>query len=377
MRNLISAVTAPVALGTAMLASAASAGDDFFLVDNTTDRLYRSNTDNVSGDVLVASLPSAFWAELSPSNQPDHLFAALPDLANIVMLSQIDGAIVSTIATDVAIRNLGYDRRSAVLYALPQTGSVDLLIVDTNTGMTTNLGFTGIPGSAISIFGMAFDPVTELLYATGADGQLHSIDPANTSSVLIGNIGLNAAFGIAYNPGDGQLYVTDANTDRLYTVDRTTAMTTLVGGPYTNATFATGLSFGTDCLSSISQEVVCHADGTTFTVNVEGLNACTGGTSMFTFTASGGAVGEQMCFTLLVDDGGFCCTTEICVTIPDCAPLPKPSDLDGDGLVGIDDFLALLMAWGSCSDCGACPADFDGDCAVGILDLLILLYDWG
>jgi len=44
--------------------------------------------------------------------------------------------------------------------------------------------------------------------------------------------------------------------------------------------------------------------------------------------------------------------------------------------VGIADFLALLEAWGSCSDCGTCPADFDGDCSVGILDLLILLGNW-
>ena len=52
-----------------------------------------------------------------------------------------------------------------------------------------------------------------------------------------------------------------------------------------------------------------------------------------------------------------------------------PGDLDGDGVVGITDFLALLAAWGPCA--GACPADLDGDDAVGILDLLILLANWG
>ena len=55
-------------------------------------------------------------------------------------------------------------------------------------------------------------------------------------------------------------------------------------------------------------------------------------------------------------------------------------DLDGDRSVGIEDFHALLDAWGSCTDCGtpqACPADLDGDCSVGILDLLILLGNWG
>ena len=130
------------------------------------------------------------------------------------------------------------------------------------------------------------------------------------------------------------------------------------------------------CLDVTSQEIICHADGTTFTVNIEGLNACTGGTTQVTFTASGGAVGEQLCFTAIVNDGGFCCTTEICVLIPDCTPAALPSDLDGDGIVGVVDFLALLAVWGSCSDCGTCAADFDGDCSVGILDLLILLGNW-
>ena len=139
-------------------------------------------------------------------------------------------------------------------------------------------------------------------------------------------------------------------------------------------------SLGGGCLAVTSQEVLCHADGTTFTVNIEGLNACTGGTTQVTFTASGGAVGAELCFTTLVNDGGFCCSTEICVTIPDCAPAGVPSDLDGDGVVGITDLLALLAAWGTCADCGtppSCPEDFDGDCSVGVLDLLILLGNWG
>jgi len=138
-------------------------------------------------------------------------------------------------------------------------------------------------------------------------------------------------------------------------------------------------SLGGGCLAVISQDIACHADGTTFTVNTEGLNACTGGTTQVTFTASGGAVGEELCFTALVNDGGFCCSTEICVTIPDCTPAANPSDLDGDGIVGMVDFLVLLGAWGSCSDCGtpqACPADFDGDCSVGIGDMMILLGTW-
>ena len=52
-------------------------------------------------------------------------------------------------------------------------------------------------------------------------------------------------------------------------------------------------------------------------------------------------------------------------------------DLDGDGVVGITDFLALLAAWGPCPDPpDPCPADLDADGIVGILDFLILLANW-
>jgi len=53
-------------------------------------------------------------------------------------------------------------------------------------------------------------------------------------------------------------------------------------------------------------------------------------------------------------------------------PPPCPGDLDGDGLVGTTDLLALLAAWGSSG-----PGDLDGDGLVGTTDLLALLAAWG
>ena len=49
-------------------------------------------------------------------------------------------------------------------------------------------------------------------------------------------------------------------------------------------------------------------------------------------------------------------------------------DVDGDGIVGINDLLDLLAAWGPCVNC---PEDIDGDGIVGITDLLDLLSAWG
>jgi hypothetical protein len=135
-------------------------------------------------------------------------------------------------------------------------------------------------------------------------------------------------------------------------------------------------SLGGGCLAITSQEVICHGDGSAFTVNIEGLSPCTGDTIMATFTGAGGAVGEDFCTTLTVhtEAGGFCCSTQVCVAVPDCSGSALPCDLDGDGLVGVLDFLALLSAWGPNP---IHPADLDDDGEVGVTDLLILLANWG
>jgi len=50
------------------------------------------------------------------------------------------------------------------------------------------------------------------------------------------------------------------------------------------------------------------------------------------------------------------------------------SDIDGDGEVGVADFLDILAAWGAA---GSSAADIDGDGLVGVGDFLQLLSDWG
>jgi hypothetical protein len=73
----------------------------------------------------------------------------------------------------------------------------------------------------------------------------------------------------------------------------------------------------------------------------------------------------QMLLVLDVDDHPAC--------PGDVAPVPA------DGIVGFDDLLVLLAAWGPCpAPCEtSCPGDIDGDCTVGFPDLLLLLTGWG
>jgi probable HAF family extracellular repeat protein len=51
-----------------------------------------------------------------------------------------------------------------------------------------------------------------------------------------------------------------------------------------------------------------------------------------------------------------------------------PADVDGDGAVGVKDFLVLLASWGSCT---GCPADIDGNGTVDVVDFISLLASWG
>ncbi len=54
---------------------------------------------------------------------------------------------------------------------------------------------------------------------------------------------------------------------------------------------------------------------------------------------------------------------------------PCPVDADGNGSVGIGDFLQVLAEWGPCPL--PCAADVNDDGEVGILDFLLVLTEWG
>lgn len=56
------------------------------------------------------------------------------------------------------------------------------------------------------------------------------------------------------------------------------------------------------------------------------------------------------------------------------------SDIDNDGLVNVDDLLAVISAWGACADPSDCPADIaplGGDGVVNVDDLLAVISAWG
>ena len=77
--------------------------------------------------------------------------------------------------------------------------------------------------------------------------------------------------------------------------------------------------------------------------------------------------------------GGGLPTIDTC--LPDIAPLPT-----GNGLVNVDDLLAVINTWGNCADPNQCPADIApagpvggpiGNDIVNVDDLLAVINGWG
>ncbi len=84
--------------------------------------------------------------------------------------------------------------------------------------------------------------------------------------------------------------------------------------------------------------------------------------------------GQVVTATATRDTTGDTSEFSACVTVETAAP----GDADGDGVVGIGDFLIVLGNWGVCP--GPCPpaclGDVDDDCEVGIEDFLMVLGNW-
>ena len=55
-------------------------------------------------------------------------------------------------------------------------------------------------------------------------------------------------------------------------------------------------------------------------------------------------------------------------------PVACPADLDGSGVVDVDDLVAVILDWGVC---GACPTDVDGSGVVDVDDLVAVILAWG
>jgi hypothetical protein len=154
--------------------------------------------------VAVGGVQRFFSLTMQPGT--GRVYAADPNIGAMSMLWTLDvntgiATLVGGINSDV-IANIAFDPATGVLYGLGRNSSV-LYTINTATGTPTQVGATSFVHS-----GLAFSSGGQL-YGTSGTGFLYSIDKATGGSTLIGGPGIGSLVEDAAFTPQGNLYITD------------------------------------------------------------------------------------------------------------------------------------------------------------------------
>lgn len=265
----------------AVLASPAAAQLDFVAVDigPSPDTIYYFDMDSpatgsatatatlagnfVRGIDLVAETTGWYVATSSLSGSPTGFYRLDDGVSTQV------GPLPFTSTTD---GGLSLSQLEDFLYwvADPPTGDDTLLRIDFNGTITTLAPITHSGGGAVSIIGIAVDPLTGILYAvdSGTD-SLYTIDPVSGATTLVGPLGF--AFS-----GLGGLDFSLDGTNRLFFVHTASCRqldpATGVAGPI----IGNIVNGNTSAIASVPSRVTMHvtsmAIGTPFSATLTGGN---------------------------------------------------------------------------------------------------------
>ena len=145
---------------------------------------------------------------------------------------------------------LGAARSSTGLfYALEYTspGAGNLVILDTASGNLTNVAaLTGL-GAGHVVTGMAFDKTTSIMYVVSIDGTIGRLYTINLTTGVLTIVassmsGTTFPIDIAIN-NSGVMYSCEVNSDVLNIINKTSGAATLVGSLGININFAQGMAF--------------------------------------------------------------------------------------------------------------------------------------
>jgi hypothetical protein len=118
------------------------------------------------------------------------------------------------------------------LYTI-QENTDSLCTIDTVSGVLTVIGPLGISTN----FGdLAWDSSTGTLYLSNGWGsspsELYTINTSTGAATLVGSMGANDIFGLAYDPVSNKLYGSASTSSfGLYQINKTTGAATLIGNP--------------------------------------------------------------------------------------------------------------------------------------------------
>ena len=167
------------------------------------------------------------WAALqelaaSPAQQGDYGYSVVldGDTAAIGAPNRSPGTTIGD------VRSAAFDPLTGTLYGVTTSSTERLARADTSTGAGSIIGYTGFQ----NVLGLAFDPGAGVLYGTDAGtNQLVQIDTSTGVGQAIGATGGGRILGLAFDTSAGVLYGFDDMNDSLARIDPATGAAVLVG----------------------------------------------------------------------------------------------------------------------------------------------------
>ncbi|HYC54643.1 MAG TPA: hypothetical protein VEL28_06875 [Candidatus Binatia bacterium] len=139
-----------------------------------------------------------------------HLFVGLGGVTGILRIDEYDaaGAFVRSITTVTDVETMTFDPGSGLIYYAPFGAAVRSLDPATGEDLLVGMSSGTIDG------GLAFDPITGLLFVGTANGVnsglVETIDPGTGQTSLFAS-GFNGSLGILREPVSGDLYFLESN----------------------------------------------------------------------------------------------------------------------------------------------------------------------
>ncbi|HEV7669441.1 MAG TPA: IPTL-CTERM sorting domain-containing protein [Thermoanaerobaculia bacterium] len=219
----------------------AARGGTLYAVDSTTDSLYTLNKTTGASTLIGATGQELDEAGMTFDSSTGRLI-----VSNLFVQGSIDasgigftapGSATLTAPSDyvrsLSIPSLAYHGPSDTLYGL-SNNAYQWQIIDRATGASSNGPVPAAdPPAVVFLLAVAFSRDGATLYGVSQFG-FHLVDRTTAHITTIGTHGLDlspffAGFGLAVDPDDGTLYLSNSVNGNLYRVNPATGAATLIG----------------------------------------------------------------------------------------------------------------------------------------------------
>ena len=168
---------------------------NFLLCSNSNQDLFRIATDG-SGLTFVAPIGGDGDRGLAFNTSNGMLYGT--DNQVFGAIDTTTGAFTPLASPPEESEALAADPNNNLIYALERDDNGDLMVYDIDSNSWSIIGPTAVANGTQA--GLAFDPITNTIFAADKDGGLYRINPSNGATIFIGETGIDDALGLTFVP---------------------------------------------------------------------------------------------------------------------------------------------------------------------------------